>query len=104
MAKPLIRYATTIDFGQLTFEADLDRILEDAGVATLVRRMAHRGLIDEFRWSAMYVHAFARLTFFLFCRLRRRLVLVHLVDAGPTPDPRLYRQSLAGSVVGRDSR
>ena len=30
-------FATTIDFGQLTFETDLDRILQEAGVDTLVR-------------------------------------------------------------------
>ena len=60
MAKPLIRYATTIDFGQLTFEADLDRILEDAGVATLVRRAAHEAFIDLFWWSVAYnAHASA---------------------------------------------
>lgn len=35
--KPLVRYFTTIDFGQLTFESDVDRILDQAKVCTVVR-------------------------------------------------------------------
>lgn len=44
--KPLLKYVTTIDFGQLTTLADLDKIIADAGVFDVVENGPIPGSLD----------------------------------------------------------
>mmetsp|Transcript_75950 Transcript_75950/g.180599 ORF Transcript_75950/g.180599 Transcript_75950/m.180599 type:complete len:266 (+) Transcript_75950:87-884(+) len=44
--KPLLKYVTTIDFGQLTTEADLDKILEKASGFRVIENSPIAGSVD----------------------------------------------------------
>jgi SAM-dependent methyltransferase len=51
--KPLLRYLTTIDFGQLTFERDVDAIVAQSGLV-LAEKSLIRGSVDN-QWQAAFV-------------------------------------------------
>lgn len=51
--KPLLKYVTTVDFGQLTFEADLLKMVKDAGMR-IERNEVIPGSIDN-RWQAAFL-------------------------------------------------
>ncbi|KAK3276377.1 hypothetical protein CYMTET_15540 [Cymbomonas tetramitiformis] len=52
--KPLMGYVTTIDFGKLTYEADLKRIVADAGMR-IVENTAIPGSVDNYFQCAKFV-------------------------------------------------
>lgn len=43
IAKPLLRLVTTIDFGRVTYEADFQRVLAEAGLEIEARQVLHPG-------------------------------------------------------------
>lgn len=47
IVKPLLKYVTTIDFGNLTTEADIERIIRDSGVFETVSNEPIQGSIDN---------------------------------------------------------
>mmetsp|Transcript_96664 Transcript_96664/g.171941 ORF Transcript_96664/g.171941 Transcript_96664/m.171941 type:complete len:260 (+) Transcript_96664:42-821(+) len=53
--KPLMKYITTIDFGQLTTEADLDQIISDAGVFDVLENRPIPGSVDTSLQTARLV-------------------------------------------------
>ncbi len=51
--KPLLHYLTTIDFGRLTFESEVDKIVRDSGLV-LAEKSLIRGSVDN-QWQAAFV-------------------------------------------------
>mmetsp|Transcript_86896 Transcript_86896/g.218760 ORF Transcript_86896/g.218760 Transcript_86896/m.218760 type:complete len:272 (-) Transcript_86896:50-865(-) len=47
VVKPLLKYITTIDFGQLTTEEDLNRIIKDAGCFETLENKPIEGSVDN---------------------------------------------------------
>ncbi|CAE8638223.1 unnamed protein product, partial [Polarella glacialis] len=53
--KPLLKYITTIDFGQLTTEADLERIIAEAKVFEVLENKPIPGSVDNHLQTARMV-------------------------------------------------
>jgi len=49
--KPMLKHITTIDFGQLTTESDIERIISEAGLFEIVQNKPIPGSLDSNPWQ-----------------------------------------------------
>ena len=55
IVKPLLKYITTIDFGKLTYERDVDKFLEESGLETVERSVIPDSIDNYFQAAFIIV-------------------------------------------------
>ncbi|KAJ9469369.1 hypothetical protein DIPPA_01750 [Diplonema papillatum] len=53
--KPLLKYLTTIDFGQLTYEKDIERILSESGMPVLHNAVIPKSVDNTFQCARLII-------------------------------------------------